>query len=135
MEHLVLPGGRRVPADAISVSFTRDLGADGGPDAAREIPSTVEFRVDLRRWNALSGPARERLLAHPDLQRDSKGTVLLRCGEHASRGQNLDGARAFMAQCIQEAIDDRVPEEVIDQPVDGRRRSGAGLVKSRTKRR
>jgi len=135
MEHLELPGGRRVPTDAMSVSFTRDLGPDGGPDAARETPSTVELRIDLRRWNALSGPARERLLDHPDLERDSKGTVLLRCGEYATRGQNVHAARSFMAQCIQEAINDRVPEVVVEAPEGRPRRGGAGLIKSRTKRR
>ena len=133
MESLALRGGRKIPSDAISVSFTRNLGSDGGPDEARSTPSTVEFRVDLRRCEALTDAARDRLLNHPDLQRDSKGTVLLRCGEHASRGQNLHAARAFMAQCIQEAIDDRIPTPEREAP--RRRRPGAGLVKSSRKPR
>ena len=134
MEALVLRGGRKVPSDAISVSFTRNLGASGGPDEARNIPSTVELRIDLRRWDDLPDAACSRLLAHPDLQRDSKGTVLLRCGEHASRGQNLHAARDFMTQCIQEAFDDRVPVIEEEEPVR-RRRGGGGLIKSRTKTR
>ena len=129
MEPLILRGGRKVPADAISVSFTRDLGADAGPESARATPSTVEFRVDLRRWDGLSKAARERLLAHPDLKRDRKDTVRLRCGEHASRGLNLEAARNFITQCIQEAIDDRVPEPETE-PVR-KKRGGAGLIKSR----
>ena len=130
MESLTLRGGRRVPADAISVSFTRDLGAEGGADAARATPSVVELRVDLRRWAGLAEVIRDRILGHPDLSRDSKGTVRIRCGEHASRGQNLGAARDFMAQCIQEAIDDRVPEPEVEAPTK-KRRGGAGLVKSR----
>jgi hypothetical protein len=134
MEPIILRGGRKVPADAISVSFTRDLGSDSSPDAARTTPSTVELRIDLRRWDALPKQARERLLAHPDLRRDHKGTVRLQCGEHASRGMNLDAARTFMAQCIEEAIDDRVPVPETDP--EPARRGGAGLIKSsRTRRR
>ena len=129
MESITLRGGRKVPADAISVSFTRDLGADAGPEAARSIPSTVEFRIDLRRWDGLSKGARERLLAHPDLSRDRKDTIRLRCGEHASRGLNLEAARNFMTQCIQEAIDDRVPEPEVEPTK--KNRGGAGLIKSR----
>jgi len=134
MEALTLRGGRRVPADAISVSFTRDLGADGGPDAARATPSVVELRVDLRRWQGLADIIRDRILSHPDLNRDSKGTIHIRCGEHASRGQNLGAARDFMAQCIQEAIDDRMPEPE-PEPPGKQKRGGAGLVKSRRRPR
>jgi hypothetical protein len=134
MEPLILGGGRKVPVDAISVSFTRDLGADSGPEAARAIPSTVELRIDLRRWDALPKMARDRLLAHPDLRRDTKGTVRLQCGEHATRGLNLETARTFMAQCIQEALDDRVPVPNVELAPE--RRGGVGLIKSnRTRRR
>ena len=129
MDPIILRGGRKVPADAISVSFTRDLGADSGPEAARTIPSTVELRVDLRRWDGLSKAARERLLEHPDLNKDRKGTIRLRCGEHASRGLNLEAARSFMTQCIQEAIDDRIPEPEVEPTK--KKRGGAGLIKSR----
>ena len=133
MEPLILRGGRKVPADAVSVSFTRDLGSDPGPENARVTPSTVELRVDLRRWDGLSKAARERLLGHPDLRRDRKGTVRLKCGEHASRGLNLETARNFMVQCIQEAIDDRVPEPLVE--VKREKRGGAGLIKSRHQKR
>jgi hypothetical protein len=134
MEPITLRGGRKVPGDAISVSFTRDLGSDSGPDAARAIPSTVELRIDLRRWDALPKVIKERLLAHPDLSRDTKGTVRLQCGQHASRGMNLEAAQSFMTQCIQEAIDDRVP--VPEEEPTPTRRGGAGLIKSnRTRRR
>ena len=132
MEPLLLRGGRKVPADAVSISFTRDLGADAGPESARAVPSTVELRVDLRRWDGLSKAARERLLAHPDLLRDRKGTVRLKCGEHASRGLNLEAARSFMVQCIQEAIDDRIPEPPVE--VAREKRGGAGLIKSKRPR-
>ena len=133
MEPLILRGGRKVPADAISVSFTRDLGSDSGPEAARAIPSTVELRIDLRRWDGLPKQAKERLLSHPDLHRDRKGTVRLQCGEHASRGMNLEAARSFMVQCIQEAIDDRVPVPEVEPTPE--RRGGAGLIKSNRSRR
>ncbi len=133
MEPLLLPRGLTVPADAISVSFTRDLGTDSGPEAAKAVPSTVELRIDLRRWKRLKGASRERLLAHPDLIRDKKETVRMYCGEHASRGQNLNAARSFMAQCIQEALDDEVP--VIPTEPTKQRRGGAGLIKSRRRPR
>ena len=129
MDTLILNNGRKVPPDAISVSFTRVLGGESGPEQAKSIPSTVEYRIDLRRWDALPKDAKERLLAHPDLQRDRKGTVRLRCGEFSSRGQNLQAARDFMAQCIQEAIDDRVPQPEEQGPPP--KRGGAGLIKSR----
>ena len=134
MEPLPLKGGRKVPADAVSISFTRDLGADAGPESARATPSTVELRVDLRRWDGLSKAAKERLLAHPDLLRDRKGTVRLKCGEHASRGLNLEAARSFMIQCIEEAIEDRVPEATVEVAREKRGR-GAGLIKSKRMKR
>ncbi len=128
--HLDLPvrDGLTIPADFLSVSYTRDLGDGGGAEAARQTPTNVELRLDVKRCEALDARQKGLILGHPELRADRRGTVRVGCDEFRSRTKNLEGARARLAFLLREALDERRPQDD-DGADDRRRRRGAGLFK------
>ncbi len=128
MEALIVRDGLTLPSDALSVSFTRDLGGEIGPEAARRTPTTVELRLNVRACDALDEEARRRVLAHPALGGDRRGTVRVVYGELATRRRNLFEARRRLAELVIEAL-----EHDPDQPPASdslpRRRGRGGLIK------
>ena len=134
LEPLQIDEHTAVPTDCLSMSFVRDLGGESTPDRARTTPTSVELRMDATRCGWLQDAARERLLAHPMLMPDRRGTVRLVFGEHNSRGRNLQAARELLATAVREAIADRVPQPPLAEEVP-RRGTGAGLTKGGGRRR
>lgn len=117
-----------IEAEALSVSFTRELEHDG-PEAARHAPTHVELRLDIRRCEALSEEHKETLLARPELKANRRGIVRVFCREHRTRAANLDGARHAMVQMLRAVLfpkpgDDTSPESPAPKP----KRRG-GLIK------
>lgn len=123
MEALLVQPGLTVPADALSVSYSRKL-EEGGPEAARQTPTTVELRCDLRAWPELDAAQREKILAFRPLSA-GRTTVRVVCDEFRSRAGNLRGAREMLARAIAAALAE--PTEAPEPPP--RRRRGAGLIK------
>ncbi|MCB9729014.1 MAG: hypothetical protein H6744_07210 [Deltaproteobacteria bacterium] len=130
MDALVISREITIAGDYLSVSYTRDLGAEGSPEVARQTPTMVELRFDVTRCQDLDPEARERVLAHPELRHDRRGTVRIRCDEFPSRGRNLAMARQRLASLLAEAIEapdvaSLLPERLEAAP----RRGRAGLIK------
>ena len=131
MRPLDVRPGLSIPAEHFAVSYTRDLGRDGGPEAARLTPTTVELRLCLGGCGALSDDERRRILASVDLPADRRGTIRVVYGAGRSRAANLDGARELLARLIREALDpaDEAHDvEPTDQP-SAPRRARRGLIK------
>lgn len=127
MEALFVRDGLTLPSDALSVSFTRDLGGEIGPEAARRTPTTVELRLDVGACAGLDAEARRRILALPALVGDRRGTVRVVYGELPTRRRNLFEARRRLAQLVIEALA-RDPDAPVEAPVM-RRRGRGGLIK------
>jgi hypothetical protein len=120
--------GLHLPAEALSVATMRPLNG-GGPEVAREMPTEVELRLDVRGCETLDEAMRARVLSHPALQADRRGVVRVTVATHPSRARNLHEARAQMGRLVSEAlrgIDRREPPPVVEVP---RPRRGAGLHK------
>lgn len=125
--HLVIPG------DALSVSYTRDMGGDSGPESARRVPTTVELRFEAGRCESLDEEQLERILEHPQLRHNRRGTVRVVCGHHATRRANLREAREMLATRVREALEGRVPVDEDEPPP--RRGGQRGLIKRPGRRR
>lgn len=125
-----------LPAEALSVAYVRDL-EDGGAEAARHVPMTVELRCDLRACEALTPADRARVLAHPEVRADRRGTVRVTASEHKTRGRNLEEARRVLAGLISRALrgDYEAPAEPAEpagrrpkRRLEGAARTGQGVV-------
>jgi ribosome-associated protein len=130
VEPLVISRELTIAGDFLSVSYTRDLGAEGSPEVAKHTPTTVELRLDVTRCADLDPAARERVLAHPELRSDSRGTVRVRCDEFPSRRKNVAAARQRLAAILAEAIE--APDVATLRPsplAEAPRRARAGLIK------
>ena len=128
MDALHVREGLTLPASSLSVSYTRDLGGEGTPEAARQTPTTVELRLDVPGSGCFDDAARAKVLAHPALQADRRGTVRVVFGELATRRRNLHEARRRLAALIIEALD-RDASHAEATPAPRRRRGRAGLIK------
>lgn len=129
MQPLVICEGLEIPAEDLAVSYTRDLGDDGGPEAARRTPTSVELRLHVSRCEVLDEVQRARILEHPQLRRAGRGIVRVVFSEFRSRSRNLDAARHLLATLVREAVEHRAPAQELVEP--RRRRGGAGLIKRR----
>ena len=133
MEPLRIDKDLTIPSDYLSVSFTRDLGEEGGPVAARNTPTAVELRLDVKGCEVLSPQDRDTILAYPDIVSDRRGTVRVTCSRFKSRRQNLQAARGLLADSVYHALAGHPPlkREETGEPARRPRRGGAGLIKRR----
>jgi len=92
-----------LPPEALSVAYVRDL-EDGGAEAARHIPTTVELRCDLRACDGLTPADRARILAHPEARADRRGVLRVTAREHKTRARNLEEARRLLAGLVSRAL-------------------------------
>ncbi|MGM0578193.1 MAG: hypothetical protein ACQEXJ_20890 [Myxococcota bacterium] len=133
MESLVVTDSLTIPGDCLSVSFVRDLGGDGTPEAARQVPTTVELRFEVRRCDVLDEDQKALVLGHRDLRADRRGTVRVVFGRERSRRGNLGGARELLTLRIREALEGRGGP--VEEEPPQRRGGKTGLIKRRRKRR
>ena len=103
MEPLRVNAALVLPPEALSVAYVRDL-EDGGAEAARHVPTTVELRCDLRACEGLTSADRARVLAHPEVRADRRGTIRVTASEHKTRSRNLEEARRLMAGLLSRAL-------------------------------
>ncbi|MEZ4268990.1 MAG: hypothetical protein R3F39_21745 [Myxococcota bacterium] len=130
MDPLLISRDLTIAGDFLSVSYTRDLGAEGTPEVAKQTPTMVELRFDVNRCTDLDDAARAKVLAHPAMRQDSRGTVRVLCDEFPSRRRNLAMARQRLAGFIGEAIEARdVAALRPEPPAEIPRRGRAGLIK------
>lgn len=132
MDPLVVTRALVVPADFLSVSYTRDLGAEATAEAARNTPTTVELRFAVGRFPGLSEAVRQRLLAKGGEGRGARAIVRVVCGEHHTRRKNLLSARQELIERIRAAL--RGDGAPVEAPPPPRKRAGAGLNKTRKPR-
>lgn len=129
MEALFVRDGLTIPATHLSVSFTRDLGGEGTPQAAARTPTTVELRLDVRGCGVLSEDDKLRVLGDRALRSDRRGTVRVVYGELPTRRRNLFEARRRLAVLVREALE-RDPSDVEAEEPARPRRGRAGLFKT-----
>jgi hypothetical protein len=130
VDPLVISRELTIAGDFLSVSYTRDLGAEGTPEVAKQTPTLVELRLDVNRCTDLDDATRARVLAHPAFRHDSRGTVRVLCDEFPSRKKNLAMARQRLAGFLGEAVD--APDVASlrpEPPAEAPRRGRAGLIK------
>ncbi|PIE20209.1 MAG: hypothetical protein CSA66_00945 [Proteobacteria bacterium] len=125
MEPLVIRDGLTIPANHLSVSFTRTLGGEDAATAARKIASTVELRFDTRGCPGLGPVELRKITAWRALRADRRGTVRVVCGDFRSRARNLEGARELLKRVINDALDSPLEPE---RPAR-RKRGRVGLIK------
>ena len=138
IEPLPVRPGLVIPAESLSVSFTRTMlrlddserEVMDGVEAARRQPSAVELRCNIRECPVLDEVAKAKILAWAALKADRKGVVRTACAEYESRPKNLGGARDAMAYAIREALEAAPPETPpADAPIGRPKRGRGGLFK------
>lgn len=90
--------------ECLAVSYVRDVREGSEAERVRHAPTAVELRVDLKRCEAFDEEQRAKLLSHPDIQTDRRGTMSVICSEYRSRKQNLAGARQIVSRTVRHAL-------------------------------
>jgi ribosome-associated protein len=91
-----------LPASALSWTAVRSSGPGG--QNVNKVSTKVELRFDARAAGVLSEAAQRRLFALPSVRRDAEGRVLLTCDTTRSQSQNLELARARLAELVRQAL-------------------------------
>jgi ribosome-associated protein len=99
---LVVSPGLFLPGQELSWSASRS-GGPGGQNV-NKVSTKVELRFDLPRNRTLADGVKARLRAREAGRLDSQGRVVVTCDTTRSQSQNLELARAKLADLVRGAV-------------------------------
>lgn len=123
-----LPDGLVVPASELVERFSRSSGPGG--QSVNTTDTRVELEYDVRGSQALTGPQRERALAHLR-SRLAGGRLVVVAVEHRSQHRNRVAARDRMTQLLREALAPPPPPRRATRPTRGSQRRRLETKKQR----
>ena len=99
---IIVTGGVRVPARAVTVRAVRASGPGG--QNVNKVATKIDLRVDLDAIEGLSEPARTRLRALAGHRLDAEGRLVVTSQVTRNQARNLEAARGKVIELVRAAL-------------------------------
>ena len=101
-DDIIVTGGVRVPARAVTVRAVRASGPGG--QNVNKVATKIDLRVDLYAIEGLSEPARTRLRALAGHRLDTEGRLVVTSQVTRNQARNLEAARGKVIALVRAAL-------------------------------